>query len=237
MTPEFKRLLSHRQHPAGTGHRRAGARRYQPWPGRLARRSLFWLKNKQQGMSRGARILPLPSRPWAPSSSSSARCSRPAETCCPRHCRRAGPAAGQGASLLWSGRPSPDRREPGFAPVEALFDDFDETPLASASIAQVHTARLKGERPRIVIKVIRPDIEPVIEADLRLMQALGPSGGLFRAPRAGRLRPVEVVGGVSQDHTRRAQPDARSGQRHPAAPQLHRFRGALCARGVHGPLP
>lgn len=77
-------------------------------------------------------------------------------------------------------------------PVETLFDDFDETPLASASIAQVHTARLKENGREIVIKVIRPDIEPVIEADLRLMQALARLVARF-VPQSGRLRPVEVV--------------------------------------------
>jgi hypothetical protein len=35
----------------------------------------------------------------------------------------------------------------GGLPVEAWFDDFSVEPLASASIAQVHTARLKGRRP------------------------------------------------------------------------------------------
>ena len=77
-------------------------------------------------------------------------------------------------------------------PVETLFDEFDETPLASASIAQVHTARLKENGREIVIKVIRPDIEPVIEADLRLMQALARLVARF-VPQSGRLRPVEVV--------------------------------------------
>ena len=77
-------------------------------------------------------------------------------------------------------------------PIETLFDDFDETPLASASIAQVHTARLKENGREIVIKVIRPDIEPVIEADLRLMQALARLVARF-VPQSARLRPVEVV--------------------------------------------
>ena len=50
----------------------------------------------------------------------------------------------------------------GNIPVETWFDDFDITPLASASIAQVHTARLKENGKEVVIKVIRPDILPVI---------------------------------------------------------------------------
>ena len=52
--------------------------------------------------------------------------------------------------------------------LDELFAEFDETPLASASIAQVHAARLtSGER--VVIKVLRPKITRTIEADLSLM--------------------------------------------------------------------
>ncbi len=55
--------------------------------------------------------------------------------------------------------------------VEKFFTDFSSTPLASASIAQVHTARLlSGEE--IVIKVIRPDIEYIITQDLALLHFL-----------------------------------------------------------------
>lgn len=57
-------------------------------------------------------------------------------------------------------------------PIDQWFDDFDETPLASASIAQVHTAKLKENGKEVVLKVIRPDIQPVIKADIRLMYRL-----------------------------------------------------------------
>ncbi len=53
--------------------------------------------------------------------------------------------------------------------VEALFDDFDPTPLATASIAQVHAARLKGSTTAVVVKVQRPHIEPQIAADVEIM--------------------------------------------------------------------
>ncbi len=76
-----------------------------------------------------------------------------------------------------------------------LFEQFDETPLASASIAQVHTAQLKqadGSLADVVIKVIRPDIKPQILADLELMDAL--AGLVARyLPDGKRLRPKEVV--------------------------------------------
>ncbi|ATA26172.1 ubiquinone biosynthesis regulatory protein kinase UbiB [Brenneria goodwinii] len=80
----------------------------------------------------------------------------------------------------------------GGVPLEEWFDDFDVKPLASASIAQVHTARLKATGKEIVIKVIRPDILPVIKADIRLMKRL--AGWLPRLlPDGRRLRPREVV--------------------------------------------
>ncbi|KGA29492.1 ubiquinone biosynthesis regulatory protein kinase UbiB [Pectobacterium odoriferum] len=77
-------------------------------------------------------------------------------------------------------------------PLEEWFDDFDIKPLASASIAQVHTACLKSTGKEIVIKVIRPDILPVIKADMRLMKRL--AGWLpHLLPDGRRLRPREVV--------------------------------------------
>ncbi|MDU3818312.1 ubiquinone biosynthesis regulatory protein kinase UbiB [Mixta calida] len=77
-------------------------------------------------------------------------------------------------------------------PVESWFDDFDIAPLASASIAQVHTATLKENGKAVVIKVIRPDILPVIKADMRLIYRL--ARWLPRLmPASRRLRPVEVV--------------------------------------------
>ena len=58
----------------------------------------------------------------------------------------------------------------GAAP-ESAFLWLDPEPLAAASIAQVHRARLHDGR-EVVAKVRRPGIRPVIEADLRLMQHL-----------------------------------------------------------------
>ncbi len=77
-------------------------------------------------------------------------------------------------------------------PLETWFDDFDQTPLASASIAQVHTAVLKENGKHVVLKVIRPDIMPIIKADTRLMARL--AGWLpILMPDGHRLRPREVV--------------------------------------------
>lgn len=77
------------------------------------------------------------------------------------------------------------------APVTELFDAFDESPLASASIAQVHAARLKDQR-EVVVKVLRPGIERVIRDDLDVLHLLA---GLAQRywPDGRRLRPREVV--------------------------------------------
>ena len=75
--------------------------------------------------------------------------------------------------------------------IEAFLDDFDERPLASASIAQVHSARLKDGR-QVVVKVVRPGIEPVIRRDLGLLRIIAELAQRYW--RDGRrLRPVEVV--------------------------------------------
>ena len=72
------------------------------------------------------------------------------------------------------------------------FTDFDIKPLASASIAQVHTAKLKDSGREVVLKVIRPDIRPVIDADLKLMHRMARIVAKS-LPEARRLKPVEVV--------------------------------------------
>ncbi|EMX1084776.1 ubiquinone biosynthesis regulatory protein kinase UbiB [Yersinia enterocolitica] len=77
-------------------------------------------------------------------------------------------------------------------PLETWFDDFEQEALASASIAQVHTARLKENCQEVVLKVIRPDILPIIKADVRLMYRL--AGWVPKLlPDGRRLRPREVV--------------------------------------------
>ncbi len=76
-------------------------------------------------------------------------------------------------------------------PVEELFAHFDTTPMASASVAQVHAATLhSGEE--VVVKVIRPDIEPVIRQDIALLFTLARLIGKY-LPDGKRLRAVEVV--------------------------------------------
>ena len=81
--------------------------------------------------------------------------------------------------------------------VDELFDAFDPVPLASASVAQVHAARLKPVSPEtpgldIIIKVLRPGIEHAIRRDVDLMHMLAGYAERW-VPEARRLKPREVV--------------------------------------------
>ena len=78
----------------------------------------------------------------------------------------------------------------GQAP-EAVFAELDTEPLAAASLAQVHRARL-ADGSAVVLKVRRPGIRPVIEADLRLLGRLAEIIET-EAPDLRRYRPREVV--------------------------------------------
>ncbi len=55
--------------------------------------------------------------------------------------------------------------------IDEMFDKFEDTPLASGSIAQVHRARLKNGK-EVVIKVLRPGIRDTIEDDIAIMEYL-----------------------------------------------------------------
>jgi ubiquinone biosynthesis protein len=76
-------------------------------------------------------------------------------------------------------------------PVTEVFEQFDATPLAAASIAQVHAARLHSGED-VVVKVVRPGVRALIERDLEVMHVLARLV-LDYAGDGHRLRPVEVV--------------------------------------------
>ena len=76
-------------------------------------------------------------------------------------------------------------------PLEQVFSQFDRTPVASASIAQVHFATLKDGR-EVAVKVLRPGMAKVIDEDLALMRSA--AVWIERLWADGkRLRPLEVI--------------------------------------------
>ncbi len=80
-------------------------------------------------------------------------------------------------------------------PIETLFTSFDRTPVASASIAQVHFATLRDKQGRereAAVKVLRPGMLKVIGQDLALIRMM--AGWVERlAPDGRRLKPREVA--------------------------------------------
>ncbi len=77
------------------------------------------------------------------------------------------------------------------APVGEIFARFDSKPLASASVAQVHAAKLRsGEE--VVVKVVRPNLRPIISQDLAWLFMLANSAERISID-ARRLHLVEVV--------------------------------------------
>ncbi|WP_420588659.1 ubiquinone biosynthesis regulatory protein kinase UbiB [Bacterioplanoides sp.] len=80
--------------------------------------------------------------------------------------------------------------------ISELFSEFSTEPLASASIAQVHAARLPQDSEHgdqeVVVKVVRPSIENTIERDLQLLELMARLLVKYSAD-ARRLKPLEVV--------------------------------------------
>ncbi|MDP2246989.1 MAG: AarF/UbiB family protein [Nitrosomonadales bacterium] len=83
----------------------------------------------------------------------------------------------------------------GKSPFE-VFKDLDSTPIAGASIAQVHLAKLQDGTP-VVLKIRRPNVRARIEADLRLLSHLG---RLVESEfeEIKRFRPGEIIGQFSK---------------------------------------
>ena len=77
------------------------------------------------------------------------------------------------------------------ASIDTLFKEFEHTPIASASVAQVHGVIFE-DGAEAIVKVLRPGIASVIKRDVSLMYVLADLAGFIL--RDGiRLRPREVV--------------------------------------------
>ncbi len=75
-------------------------------------------------------------------------------------------------------------------PIADLFLEFDDRPLASASIGQVHRARLKNGEP-VVVKVQHEGVQETVRKDLEVLSGLAPL--LERLPEFAPYRPVETI--------------------------------------------
>ena len=76
-------------------------------------------------------------------------------------------------------------------PLHEIFAEFDRKPIAAASIAQVHAARLHNGR-EVIVKVLRPKIESFIRKDIELLYLFADIANRYW-PEGRRLRPREVV--------------------------------------------
>lgn len=77
-----------------------------------------------------------------------------------------------------------------------VFLEFDLTALASASIAQVHAAKLLNGASAVV-KVLRPNVHKLIERDLDLLNLLAASAERYW-PESRRFKPIEMINEISQ---------------------------------------
>nr|GMD02159.1 uncharacterized aarF domain-containing protein kinase At5g05200, chloroplastic [Ipomoea batatas] len=77
-------------------------------------------------------------------------------------------------------------------PIDTVFEYVDPTPIASASIAQVHGARLKGSQDDVVIKVLKPGIEDILVADLNFVYVVARTLE-FLSPELDRTSLVAIV--------------------------------------------
>ncbi len=76
-------------------------------------------------------------------------------------------------------------------PVGEVFAQFDEAPLAAATIAQVHSATLQ-DGSEVIVKVVRPGIRPLIDRDIEVLNALAQLALQYWSV-GQKLKPVEVV--------------------------------------------
>ena len=77
------------------------------------------------------------------------------------------------------------------APLDTRLRDFEETPLAAASIAQVHAAKLPDGR-EVIVKVLRPGMKATIELDIEVLYTIAGMAERWWAP-SRRLKPMEIV--------------------------------------------
>lgn len=76
-------------------------------------------------------------------------------------------------------------------PIDELFSSFDRTPVASASVAQVHRATLADGTTEVAVKVRRPRLDDIVRFDLSIMRVVAKVISII--PTVRLLAPVESV--------------------------------------------
>ena len=163
-----------------------------PWYARVMRHCIFWIRNKHKDKSEGERIT-LALQTLGPVFIKFGQMMSTRRDLLP-------PSIANELARLqdkvppFSTEAAQDiiKSSLGIPSLSILFSEFQAQPLASASIAQVHAATLKANNEDVVVKVLRPDIRDIIEADMELLFSI--ANVLQRwLPDGKRLRPVEVV--------------------------------------------
>ena len=167
-------------------------KRFMPWYARMFRHSMFWIRNKHKQKPDGKRIR-LALQSLGPVFIKFGQMLSTRRDLLPQDIAdelaylqdKVPPFDSQDAQRII-------KQALGIRQFDELFSEFEEQPLASASIAQVYAAKLKRDGKDVVIKVLRPDIEATIDADLELLQSFAQLLQKW-LPDGKRLRPVEVV--------------------------------------------
>jgi ubiquinone biosynthesis protein len=166
--------------------------RFMPWYARLGRNCFFWLRNQHKGETAGKRIR-LALQSLGPVFIKFGQMLSTRRDLLPEE------IADELAYLQDKVEPfDPQQAEAiikralGIQKLSQLFSEFDRQPLASASIAQVHSARLRQDNKAVIVKVLRPDLNETIDADIDLLLTFAQLMQKW-LPDGKRLRPVEVV--------------------------------------------
>ncbi|MFC4700793.1 ubiquinone biosynthesis regulatory protein kinase UbiB [Glaciecola siphonariae] len=167
-------------------------KRFRPWYFRMMRRCIFWLPNQHKGETKGRRLR-LALETLGPVYIKFGQMLSTRRDLLPHDLAnelmvlqdKVPPFDSEAAQSII-------KESLGLDSLDELFDDFDPVPLASASVAQVHTAKLKENHEEVVIKVLRPGIKQTIEADVDLLSSVARVVQRW-LPDGKRLRPVDVV--------------------------------------------
>eukprot|EP01023_Acetabularia_acetabulum_P016782 TRINITY_DN1830_c0_g1_i1.p1 TRINITY_DN1830_c0_g1~~TRINITY_DN1830_c0_g1_i1.p1 ORF type:complete len:517 (+),score=87.07 TRINITY_DN1830_c0_g1_i1:106-1656(+) len=110
-------------------------------------------------------------------------------------------------------------------PMESIFSFVDPTPLASASVAQVHTAVLRDSGKDVVLKVLKPGVEDILTADLNFIYVFSKILE-FINPELTRISLSAIIGDIK--HSMMEEVDFRK-----EAANLMEFQNYLDAAGLN----